>query len=177
MVVLRRRTAAAHEALEVRLDVLGPGLDRPGYGELLQRFALAQPALEAAIAATVGPALAGDRCRKADALRADLHDLGLDVPMALHPPVVLDSVPAALGALYVTEGVTLGGALIAEHVVAVLGPETPRRFFTSYGPGVPARWAELRLTFRRLLRTPRDVDRAAVAAEQVFAWFAAVLVP
>jgi heme oxygenase len=177
MLVLRRRTSVAHEALERRLDLLAPTLDRARYGGLLQRFALAQPGLEAAVADAVGPDIARGRCAKADAIRADLADLGVAAPTPLVPDVAIDSVAAGIGALYVTEGATLGGAVIAGHVAATLGAATPRRFFTSYGADVPARWAELRATVRDVLVTPADVDRAAAAAVDVFGWFHAVLVP
>jgi heme oxygenase len=177
MLVLRRRTSAAHAALEARLDLLAPTLHRARYADLLQRFALAQPGLEAAVADALGPELAAGRCDKAAALRADLRDLGVAIPAPLVPDVVIDSVAAGMGALYVTEGATLGGALIAGHVAATLGPDTPCRFFTSYGGDVPARWAELRAMVHEVLVTPGDVDRAAAAAVDVFVWFDAVLVP
>jgi heme oxygenase len=168
MLTLRQRTAPAHEALEDRLDLLSPALDVARYGDVLVAMASVYDALEPAIAAAA-PTLDLAGRRKVPALRADLAALGRPFPAA-HPIPPIEREADALGALYVTEGATLGGALISAHVREVL-PAAPRAFFEAYGADVPLRWSEFRATARALLTTPDDLERAAAAADAVFATF------
>ena len=99
--------------------------------------------------------------------------------MALPAPAVfpLTSLAGALGALYVSEGATLGGNVIAPHVRSVLGPDTPVDFFAPPGVDVVLRWATCRRMLDRLLVTAADRDEASAVAVAVFERFAEVLGP
>jgi heme oxygenase len=70
----------------------------------------------------------------------------------------------------VLEGATLGGQLIARHVIPLLGlaPDAGAAFFTSYGAEVGARWRSLGEFLRRQLGREADVQRAAGAACDTF---------
>lgn len=169
-----------HAALEARLDLLSPQLDIAAYRELLWRFALVQPTIETAVEAAVGGSIGSfdvAACHTSAALRADLVALGLAPPTPLTSSVAIDSVPAAVGALYVTEGATLGGAVIAAHVRAVLGAGAPRSFFAFHGPEVGMRWARFRALAHDVLTDDADVEQAATTAGAVFEWFSLVLAP
>ncbi|MET0144039.1 MAG: biliverdin-producing heme oxygenase [Ilumatobacteraceae bacterium] len=180
MRTLKQRTHHAHRELEDRLDLLSPALDLGRYGRLLQGFATMHAPLEDAIGrqleAQPDAGLDIDARRKVPALRADLDALGLAFP-APGAVIAFDLRAAALGALYVTEGATLGGTLIAGHLERTFGPAVPHAFFSSYGRDVPARWAEYRHAARRLLRTREDVETAADAAVATFARFRQALAP
>ncbi|MFO1147915.1 MAG: biliverdin-producing heme oxygenase [Alsobacter sp.] len=115
--------------------------------------------------------------RKLAFLERDLQALGLaaieggcdDVP-------ILGTRAQALGSLYVIEGSTLGGQLIARHARSLLA--LPRgegtSFFESYGAAVGKRW----VAFRQLLAESSSptTDAAAVAsARQTFLCLGRVL--
>ena len=171
LLTLRRRTADAHEALEDRLDLLSPGLDVERYADVLVMMAGIYAPLELAVAAAARSApLDLARRRKVPALRADLAALGRSFPAAREIPAIAGRA-GAIGALYVTEGATLGGALISSHVRATLGPRAPRAFFEAYGADVPLRWSQFRAAASALLTAPADVERAAATAAAVFTTF------
>lgn len=166
MVRLRQATRAQHEQLErvmPSLEVATPA----AYLALLRRqhgfYAPLEDRLlvhagDARIAALDLPA----RC-KAPLLARDIAvvaaRLGEDDAVAALPlcealPDVR-TLPAALGALYVLEGATLGGQLMLRHVGASLGLDAAAgaAFYASYGAHVGPMWR----TFGRTL--------AAVVAE------------
>jgi heme oxygenase len=156
---LRAETRAAHEAIERDLDWERRVATRAGYRTLLERFygfhAVFEPAVAAALA---DDALHAPR-RKLGLLAQDLgfHGLSAAAIAALPRPPRLRlpaTRPEALGALYVTEGSTLGGQLIARHVEHHLGlGEAGSRYHRSYGREVGAMWAGFR----------RHLDEAATA--------------
>lgn len=83
--------------------------------------------------------------RKTDALAKDLLDLGA-TPRAMAPSdnlPLLSNQKAALGALYVIEGSTLGGGVIRKMIVRQV--ELPHglglSFFTGYGEQTESMWA------------------------------------
>lgn len=174
--VLRQRTAVIHRQLEARLNLLSPSLDLGHHVDTLRRLATVHAPLERQLApfeadpelATI--AIAGRR--RLPALAADLTALGSELPAVDHPVPALTSRAAVLGALYVTEGATLGGAMIAAHVRQVLGPDTPTGFFGGDPDAATHRWTEFRRAATPLLARPDDVERAAEAAAAVFAAFA-----
>jgi heme oxygenase len=144
---LRTETRAAHDRLESDLDLLDGRLGPDRYRLLLERFLgfhrVLEPRLDRWHDAT--PLLDWPVRRKTALLLADLADLGVDgsaldaVPDCPEVPDV-DGSAAALGVLYVVEGATLGGRLIAERLRDGVVPATALRFFGSYGDEVGRRW-------------------------------------
>jgi len=88
--------------------------------------------------------------KKTARLEQDLGELGLSaddigrLPRCGELPAIA-IVADALGCLYVTEGATLGGAIISRHVFSVLGisSETGCAIFTSYGDERGSMWKGL----------------------------------
>ena len=164
---LRSATAEAHERVD-RLFGAYDLADREGY----RRFLLAQAAaflpVEASLdAAGAGRLLADWSARqRGDRLKADLADLGAEVP----PPVLSPSLcsPADIaGAIYVLEGSRLGGALLKEAL-----PETvPRRFLEA--PQEPGSWRKLLERLDDFLYEPAALDAAVLVAKGVFQSFEA----
>jgi heme oxygenase len=177
--VLRQRTAAIHRQLEAHLDLLSPALDQARYVDVLRRFATVHAPLERELGPFESdPALSSVDIasrRRLAALTADLDALRSPPPGADHPVPRVDSPAAALGALYVTEGATLGGAVIAAHVRDLLGPATPTAFFGGERGASARRWAEFRRVASALLARRDDVDVAAATAESVFGAFASAV--
>jgi heme oxygenase len=114
------------------------------------------------------------RRRKSRTLEADLKYLGLDdhalagVPRCPRLPELPDA-DAALGSMYVMEGSTLGGQVIAHHLEANLGLRDGRgySYFLSYGPEVGRMWRRF-LDVLRDASSPQRDERIIAAAEQTF---------
>jgi heme oxygenase len=152
LAVLRQRTRAAHASMErvpAMARLMAPDLNRAEYISILQHMHAFLAAIEPAMAAGLElyPAAAamldGDRPR---ALAADLAWFG--APAILTPPPLpaVETVAAALGALYVVEGSNLGGRVIARHVSDSLGvrPASGGSFYGGQSAeAARARWAAL----------------------------------
>jgi heme oxygenase len=124
---LRDATSAAHERLHhiaIFAALAGGDIDRPAYLRLLRRLYGFHRPMEAGIARALDghPALLGlTGWQRVNLLRADMTSLGVD-------PSSFDDIPRfagadeaasgvqALGWLYVLEGSTLGGGLLARHL-------------------------------------------------------------
>jgi len=179
---LRAETRADHAALERDLDLLAVPFDPETYRRRLGQFLGYYRPAEAALLDPNGPAAAlpdlAER-RKVPWLRTDLRALGDPDPDALPLCRALPdlSTPArAFGGLYVMEGATLGGRLIARHLAEVgVEPESGGRFFSAYGARGPAMWGRF---LQALENGPAsaDPDATVAAAGETFRalrrWFA-----
>jgi len=152
---LRQQTRAHHEALERALGLTERVLTAEEYMALLQRFYGFYHPLEACLRSLEfldGIGLDVDARCKAHLLYADLEALGasdmeiLALPLCARLPP-LETLPQALGCMYVLEGATLGGQVL----VRTLGRSAAQggRFFASYGPAVAAMWTAFREVVRR----------------------------
>jgi heme oxygenase len=174
---VRERTQSVHHRLESRLQLTrAPSVAY--YAAYLSRMygvvqAIERKAAEQADSLSRLPDLA-DRAHKSSALERDLTDLGV-LPQKL--PVLslpeLADVAALFGALYVLEGSTLGGTVLARRLEAELGA-LPTRYLRIYGLETAAKWR----TFLAALETFAALDerqRVARAAHRMFetieAWF------
>jgi len=153
MAILKAETRSYHERLErdpLSRGLVGAGITPDSYTAVLKvYYGLYAPMEARLIAAADWPALdfAMGRRLKAPLLRADLAHLGVpEQGMATLPrcdflPLV-PKLPAAIGCMYVLEGATLGGQLIARHLQQTLGVDANggAAFFNSYGPEVGPLW-------------------------------------
>ena len=147
--LLKQRTAHAHERIEASLGLLDTALTAERLRAVLARFAGFWQGTErlvddwAARRPELAEALSWPRRRRGEVLRQDLLRFGMTVreltELPEAPPVftVVDDADV-LGWLYVSEGSTLGGAVI-DRTVRTL-PEAAQlrlRTFTPYleGPG------------------------------------------
>ena len=149
---LKDATTADHQRLDAhpRLQaLLAPGLPNAIYGALLHALLAWYTPLELHLINRLDSwrvPLALDRRRKTGLLERDLRVLGLGdhltelAPDAALP--MLDCRPAALGCMYVLEGATLGGQMIARQLQQNAGMTitTGSAFFHSYGPEVGSLW-------------------------------------
>jgi heme oxygenase len=151
---LRSATHAAH----VRLNqhALLAGLTRRGYPldqyhsvlrAYFQFYRLVENAIGAAIT-QINPGFDYSERRKLGWLEADLAHFQIN-PLADpdHTPAALrnlriDTPGKLIGVLYVIEGSTLGGQVIARHLAENLNltATTGARFFTAYGALIEPRW-------------------------------------
>lgn len=174
---LRAATEAAHEGLERNLGWEGRVATLSGYRELLTRFRGFHAAYEPAIGAGLADEPFFGPRRRLDRLDADLAYLGLDAATIAALPV--SPVPrldgsAALGALYVLEGSTLGGQVIGRRIAALHGFETDGlAYYRAHGPATGAMWS----AFRARLETAADeaalTETAVATFEAMRVWLCA----
>ena len=177
---LKHETHAAHMRLEATVDLPGRLRSAETYRALLARFYSFYAPLEPRILARSEWAQHDfpiAQRAKVPALARDLAALGFTpealaaLPRCEELPA-LASFPAALGAMYVLEGATLGGQLISRAVRAELGfaPETGCAFFASYGRELGPMWQAFRaLLARAEAENPASADAIVAGARATFA--------
>lgn len=160
---------------------MGESLTRAEYAACLQRMHGIVSAWETQASRIapdwLRPLLAARR--RTALLEDDLGWLGLAIPIDAHPTLPEMNDGASLfGTMYVMEGSTLGGQLIARHVERVLGLGEGRgnTFFRGHGDRTGPLWKE----FCEVLRTrvPESETKAVVrAAKAMFATFGVWMQP
>ncbi|SDX46938.1 biliverdin-producing heme oxygenase [Thiocapsa roseopersicina] len=126
-ILLRHATAETHDAVE-RLPLMArltsPSVTREDYLDYLHALAEVYAALEGSLLDALDEAIRNDLGvrPKLPAILEDLAEQGQ--PHIPHPSTQLAPTGsgAALGGLYVLEGATLGGRVIAKHLRRCLGP-------------------------------------------------------
>lgn len=176
---LRAATAFAHRLLEDEIDLLHEPLQRERFVHALIGFHGFHCVWEPAVAPLLPPGVA-PRPRR-PLIEDDLRRLGLsreciDAIVPCLPAAALGADPeTALGSLYVLEGSTLGGRVIARELAhAPWCPAEGLRYFDPYGHDVGARW---RHTLAVLAAARGDPDRIVAGALRTFEILRAWLVP
>jgi len=148
LVRLRNETRARHEQTEKLLyaDTIRAGtLSRTEYEQLLLMHYLFHQALETAVAVQAVFFAGCDRIarQKTPWLVADLKRLGVPLPEP-RPELFADwNAYQLLGAMYVAEGSTLGGQVIAKALAQTPGLSeviASSQFFIGYGEQTGLRW-------------------------------------
>jgi heme oxygenase (biliverdin-IX-beta and delta-forming) len=174
---LRRETFAAHNAVEQSIPLMDEALDVDTYVECLLKLHGIIAAWEAC-AATNAPSWTQPLLtarRREQLLTLDLTWFGVDTLGEARPrlPEMRDDA-SLLGAMYVMEGSTLGGQLIARHVERVLGLTAGQG--NAYFRGHNARTGQLWKEFCDALRTrlpDSETDAVITAAKAMFGVFGA----
>jgi heme oxygenase (biliverdin-IX-beta and delta-forming) len=185
---LKAATRPHHEAMErdpLSRSLLAPAISRADYLQVLQVYLGFYAPLEAVLFSRPEWAQLGfatERRHKTPLLLRDLRALGASTTSATDVPHCTDLPPitslgAALGCMYVLEGATLGGQLIARHLGATLGltPERGSAFFNSYGAELGPRWKEFRALLEAQAATPAAREQSIATASATFSamqrWF------
>ncbi|UTP73205.1 biliverdin-producing heme oxygenase [Alteromonas sp. LMIT006] len=90
------------------------------------------------------------------------------LPLGAVTSIDLASPEQALGAFYVLEGSTLGGAMITRHLKHHFGDQIPCQFYNGYGMGTPSKWHNFLKHFEQCIATEVDLDDACIGANAVF---------
>jgi heme oxygenase len=171
---LKIETANAHERIEEAFDLEAVTCSISAYRSLLGRLygfhAVWEPLAEAALD---DPEFFHQR-RKVALLKTDLRDLGMGsdriAGLPLCDPTVTMRTPAeAWGSMYVVEGATLGGVVIARHVERRLSLSRHNGclYFRCYGAGVRSMWTSFGARLVSGCR-PADHDAVVAAARRTF---------
>ncbi|MET0743884.1 MAG: biliverdin-producing heme oxygenase [Microvirga sp.] len=167
---LRAGTRSAHERIEQAMDLDHRMTSPEAYRAVLERFYGFHAAWEDRASAAFADPEFFDPRRKTGLLLQDLRALGLSPEAIAALPAFPPLVPTAnrsdvLGTMYVMEGSTLGGTIIARLVVERFGYEatTGCAYFRSYGSGVGSMWRQ----FRARLEAEDVPDADAVVASAV----------
>ena len=178
---LKDETRFSHQATEKQLDLFSRMLTKLEYSRLLGLFWGFYAPIESKIGQVVGLEqlrLNLSVRQKKPLLWLDLTSLHWDeqaiqaLPLCDDLPA-LDSVPQALGCLYVLEGSTLGGQIISRHLQEQIGitPDQGGRFFASYGQEVGSMWKGFGEIVTAFSTSPHIEDAIVNSAIQTFASF------
>ena len=148
--MLREETKDCHLGLEKSLDLVRNVTTHDAYRALLIRFFTIYEPLENAMGKSIDWDLVGwefSAHLKAPWLQEDLLALGVAATEIVEWPRcetvnMPDTFGAAIGCLYVVEGATLGGQMLAKQFRDTLGvtPERGGRFFQGYGSATMPSW-------------------------------------
>lgn len=177
---LRKNTRSCHEAIEqnrLLISLLEPDMSRENYVKVLQAFYGFYKPLEEMLlqncSSTELKTLIESRLKTRLILK-DLANLGLSEVTSINLCSELPSsnqISNCLGILYVSEGSTLGGRVIAKSLQAATGitEETGGAFFYGYGPQTSFMWKD---TCRILNMVAQDnqipVPEIVMAAVETF---------
>lgn len=173
---LRAETAEAHARLEAEVGLEHITASPAAYRALLCRFRGFHAAWEPRATALLGGrAILAERLRL-HLLDADLAVLGLSpaeiaaLPVC-RPLMPLDRPAQALGTLYVMEGSTLGGAVIAAELGRRLGhlPGHGCSYFAAHGPRRGAMWQAFRAALPAEPEAAAEPDAILASAVATFA--------
>jgi heme oxygenase len=176
---LKRETEAAHRRVEALTDIK----ERIGcvhtYRALLARLYGFYAEWEPKLAAALGAHVFDGTRRKAGLLRRDLHALGyrrgeVDRLPLCPCPIGKEEFTRALGSMYVLEGATLGGAVIARMVERRLDLDIKSgcAFFRGYGRATAEMWRGFQATLLAE-STPSLEDEIVASAAATFDAFGA----
>lgn len=176
---LRLHTQAQHQRIEAALDLPASIRNHDDYARLLGAFYGFYVPLEAALLAheaalsDVGVKLSARR--KAHILRADFESLRaggavIGEPALCPSPPALSTWRHALGSLYVMEGSTLGGQVIARQLRRHLDLQAalPLRFFSGYGAKTGTMWQAFVACLNELNLPAEDTADVLQGARETF---------
>jgi heme oxygenase len=172
---LKTETRAAHDRIEAAMDLDRRIASRDGYRDLLIRFYGFHRAWEEEASHKAPDRNFFERRRKTQHLVQDLEALGLKSDDIIRLPQCRPLMPlpapqAVLGSMYVVEGSTLGGAIIAREVKNRLGldAETGCAYFRSYGRDIAAMWKSFGAVLLEA-SSPEADDLIVESAQKTFA--------
>ena len=173
---LRRETSELHREVEEMTDLPGSISTRDGYVQLLGRLHGFHTAVEARLAdpswamGWLDLGIALPTHRRAHLLSEDLKSLGALPKKAPVRLPGLDNIGQALGCLYVVEGSSLGGRVLAPAFRAALG-DVPTGFFDSDERMHPHPWRSVMAALRKFDVIAGSADDVVLGAQGTFLAF------
>ena len=183
---LKSRTKESHdriEALAYSHKIMGGTITLTEYQELILKnywfHAIAENALDKALSPEAKVELDFENRRKLSYLWQDLEELGLK-ELAQYPRLPkfeLEGATAALGAMYVMEGATLGGAIIRRELNKnkSICQASSMNYYTCYGTNIGPYWKQFMGYMADNITTEGDCEAAASQAISTFELFEQIL--
>lgn len=169
---LKESTRHQHETVEGTVDVMSNMFKLEDYKRLISKFRAFYSAFEPTLpyAELKAAGLDYDQRRKLHWLEADAKVLGLGEVETFDDLPDVSSLPKAFGSLYVVEGSTLGGSVIARHLNQHLGltPENGGSFYASYGPMIGPMWKQFGEAVTAYAGDGENDDEIVAAAVETF---------
>ena len=176
---LKQETASLHRCVEEKVGLPGSVRTRTEYGELLQRLLTFHLAFGATLATPIwieewrrtGITL-GDHDRSPNLIDdlAHLNQSAKTHDEAEQVSPKFTSFAEALGGLYVIEGSSLGGKILAPAFRTHLG-NVPTRYFESYGREFPLPWRSVQSALTRFEPGHVLADQVIFGATSTFSSF------
>ena len=111
--------------------------------------------------------------RKTHRLEQDLEELEVDYRLLTPLPFGVNTLPEALGAMYVSEGSTLGGMMMKklweDH--PVIGQHSSFAFLGCYGQQTGSRWKSFVKVLEAAVPHPADEEAAIASAQATFEFY------
>ena len=168
---LKRRTANAHASLDRLVDSMGFFADVTRYNRFLNANAAAHAVVEKALEdGGYRDAFFLPSPRRSVLARQDATELAPSVPLAT-PLKPLSCIEEALGVLYVVEGSSLGGRVLAKRLSSVPIGSGGVHFLSGDVIDAMDRWRACVRQLDEVLTTETAVSRAAESANRVFDLF------
>lgn len=182
MLELKERTKDLHKRTEQAVNLFSRLSSTESYTHLISRLYGFYSPIEGQLTQIIGdhiPDLRMQERLKLPSLTADLRALGRSAEQISATPQCpripqLESVPDAMGCLYVLEGSTLGGQIIRREAESRLGlnPESGCRFYTGYGNRTGDMWRVFCSQVDRYAdEHPAAREQITAAAEETFRRF------
>lgn len=176
--LLKSGTSSAHHRLEVQMrvkEIFNRTLTYAQYCELIQVNYIVAAAIEAdihqALTGALREELTIETRKKIPALEKDLDVLGLYKTVMHHPnkPGYANAVEA-LGGMYVLEGATLGGNVIARRLQEIPAlQDQPFHFYKVYGEEIRNKWLQFIEVLNR--ETGEDAEACVAKANETFNFY------
>jgi heme oxygenase len=175
---LKAETADHHKATEAVSfgdRIMGGSLTLEEYGLLIEKNYILHAVLEAALTESnlIPEELELTARAKTKSLEADMTLLERPFPVLPVPAISYKTAAEALGAMYVLEGATLGGAYIYKALQRnpVIAPLGEFNYYTVYGDKIGPNWKAFQEGLLKHVNTKEQEDEAIESAKQTFDFF------
>ena len=176
---LKNETKSAHQQLEkATIPYIKNAQDEASYAYLLRMFYGYFQPVEVKIQRLIDSSLIQDIAerRQSAALVSDLRVIGSETEglATTSSTPVLETIPQALGAMYVLEGSTLGGRFISQMLAKQLNrsAENGIGFFSGYGEKTQNKWNYFTdMVNQYVANHPLNANEIVAAANETFSKF------
>ncbi len=175
---LKAETAEHHKATEgvsFGHKIMNGSLTLDEYATLIEKNYILHAVIEKAMAESnlIPAEFELAKRNKTQALHDDLVLLNKSIPALPHSDIKYTGMAAALGAMYVLEGATLGGAYIFKALQRnpVIAPIGKFNYYAVYGDAIGPNWKSFQENLLKYVNTTELENEAIESAKQTFDFF------
>jgi heme oxygenase (biliverdin-IX-beta and delta-forming) len=178
---LKAETAAHHKATEAVSygeKIMSGSLTKEEYATLIEKNYILHALVEKALvdSGKIPENMSLSDRLKTQSLIADLTLLNHPIPALPSISISYDTTAKALGAMYVVEGATLGGAYIFKALQRNpnIAPIGSFNYYSVYGDAIGPNWKTFQEGLIQAVNTPELEDEAIKSAKQTFELFTTI---